>query len=249
MLGLFKADFYRITHKRSFYYYTLFCTAMFTIIAIMAGGRAMSDGAFADFGIMMITLSPMIIGIFIYTLYFGDDIRYKNAQATLGYGYTRTSLLLYKFIFFVLLTISASAYLFLIIFVNSFIFGKVLPSQVTNSMVLISIMASLKTIIFATLSNIILYKTQQTSASTVVFVMLATSTLNMLLGLLLGQNFIINVIGNLTPYLATTLSNTVMNEWMANGIGYSSNLLILLGYILISLTAAVFLFEKKELEF
>lgn len=248
MLDLFKADLFRIFRKKGFYYYTLFCTVAFTGLILMIGSKNISGKDYFTISQTIISMSSMLIGIFLYSLLYGDDMKSKNSQAVLGHGYTRAEVVIYKLITFTFLTILAFSYLYLIINLNALVFSFDIK-QFQEMLIKISIVSALKVLSYAALTNIVAYFSQSSSSSIVVFVLLSSGTVNLILGLLLSQNFIINIFGNLQVYLIESLSSTTLSTWLSNRFTFNKELLILLGYLIVNSVLAIQVFKNKELEF
>ena len=249
MFKLMKADFYRVFHKKFFYIYTIFCTAAFGLIVLGMNPSTISNEEYVTFANIIIMLSTLVIGIFLYSILYGDDLKYKNSQSILGFGYNRKDVIIRKFIIFTLLVILAFAYLYLIINIYAFLFNFKIDAQM-HKMMLNNIFKKILMILsYASITNMMAFSTQNATASIVVFVLLVTGTISTILNLILTAGPVVRLIGDLSPYLVSTLVETMGASLLTKGTIIGNELLFMLLYLVITTIAAMQLFEHKELEF
>lgn len=249
MLKLLKADLYRVTHKKGFYAFTLFCTVLFSLIIVLVGPSKLTSEDYITFSSIIIMMSPLIIGVFVYSLLYGDDLKNKNSQAILGFGYTRANIVLRKFFIFIVLTLLAFAYFYLLININAIIFGFKIGAQQQKHILGSMVSKASLIVIYAAITSLVAYYSQSATTSIVLFVLLVTGTLNMILSLILSQGPIVKLIGDLTPYLVTSLMGAIESKYTLDGIVWMKEIGFLMMYVVVALVGSIYLFENKELEF
>ncbi|MEG0327197.1 MAG: hypothetical protein RR565_02380 [Erysipelothrix sp.] len=248
MLNYFKAEFYRIFHKKSFYIFLASCSVLFIAVTFIASGQIKSGLDYAQFMGFITQMIPIFIGIYTFGLIYGDELRSKSMQTAIGFGHTRFEIIINKlFVSFALLLIS---YIVMMIHVMilPFFLGFNLNSEVAGMIAFQFFTPLFQTFIYFSIASIMAFYTQKATSAMLTFVLLATGTINMIMSLIVGQKFLVNLFGNLQPYLLTNIISQINAGFFNHNL--SADLFIgPILYLAVSIAIATLLFNRKELEF
>lgn len=248
MLNYFKAEFYRIFHKKSFYIFLASCSVLFIAATFIASGQIKSGLDYAQFMGFITQMIPIFIGIYTFGLIYGDELRSKSMQTAIGFGHTRFEIIINKlFVSFALLLISYIVMMIHVMVLPLFL-GFSLSSEVTGMIAFQFFTPLFQTFIYFSIASIMAFYTQKATSAMLSFVLLATGTVNLIVSLILGQRFLIDLVGDLRPYLLTNIINQINAGYFNHNL--SADLFIgPVLYLAFSVAVATLLFNRKELEF
>ncbi len=246
MLNHIQADIYRITKKRSFYLMMMIFTIGFTGMSFLFR----NDGVmyYQQLVMMIASFSPILIGIFVFSVTYSDDLKSHSMQTAIGFGTKRTDIVLTKFIEAILLLIYFHIYALLHVFVVAAIFNFKLDANFIRTMSIYLSSNFLLILALYAISSILIFSVQVSTVSLSVYLLLSLGLIDQILSLVLTLPLVTRVVGDLSPYL---LQNVQMGFYvnMLNGLPFIKELIILVTYIVGALALSITLFNKVELEF
>ena len=245
MLNHIKADLYRITKKKSLY----IMMALFTIgFSFVSFNFRTTPDVFPEFIGFITQMSPILIGIFIFTIIYTDDLKSHTVQTAIGFGIKRTEIVITKVIEATILLLFFYLYVLVHIFAVNLIFSFNMNSDGFTMIFRYALTYFIQTIAFFAISSVIIFSMQKATLSTVFFVLLGSGFVDQILGLVFSFNLIDKLLGFIKPYFIGNITNDFLMA--LNGIG---DLLVpgltFAVYIIGSIVIASFLFNKVELEF
>lgn len=246
MIQQIKADFYRISKKKSLYYMLGLFTFGFLFMSVNFKDQAQTE--FGGFLMMLIQMSPILIGIFVFSTIYNDDLKNKTMQTAIGFGRKRSSIVLTKIIEAALLLFAIYIYTFLHVFTVDFILNFKIPASEYTMIFQAAFTYYLQTLAFFAVTSLVIYTIQSPTLSIVFYLLLAMGILANLFQLALQINTVNQILGFLRPYLIEPVTGDLFNALTSNT-GIIKPLSILLGYIAGSIGLSCLLFNKVELEF
>ena len=248
MINYIKADFYRIFRKKSLYIFLAICSLGFILANVLISGDNYTEDVYTGLSVVLLTFVPVFVGLFVFNIVYVDDLRSKSLQTAIGFGKKRSEIVLIKYIDAILLLLFFTILITLHILVIPNIFGLSLTS-ITREVLFSNVLSVvLKSLGYFAISSIAVFFFQKTTSATTVYILLSTGTINIMFSLLLSQSFIVEMFGDLHPYLYTESVNNLINA-IQLGDDIMKNILIILIYIIGSTVLSSFLFNRKELEF
>ena len=242
MLNYIKADLYRITKKKSLYVMMALFTLIFTFASFQVKGQ--SEFYLELIG-LIISLSPLLIGVFVFTATYTDDLKSHAVQTAIGFGFKRTTITLIKFIEAAIVLLLFYIYAL----VHVLIIGSLLSMNIDLQQIMfMSLTYYILTLVYFAISAIVVFSFQKATLATILYVLLATGIINQLLGMVLSLGMIQRLVGDLSPFL---IENVIMkfNGALNTGIGIATPTLIIITYLVITTTLTSILFNKVELDF
>ncbi|MCR5202729.1 MAG: hypothetical protein K6D02_06540 [Lachnospiraceae bacterium] len=215
--------------------------AAIIIKTVMKGDSNMFAGAFSIIGDMVFTLS---IGIPIFTTIFADDFNSKAMQASIGFGLSRTKLVLCRFIELVVLSyLVMYAYVLIITLIGCiFGYGSAAGDMLFDFFKNFS-GYSLVIICYAAIAMIAVYALQNATFGLVIYILLTSKVLG---GILAGLSFVpFFAKHNINP--SAIIASEIIIKILGGKVLYLIPLLI--GYVVVPLFITITVFKKKELDF
>jgi len=243
MLNLFRGEVYRVLHKRNMYLFLGAVVFGYLAITFMRVGGFGADSVVTDAATMM-QLMPALLGGYFFAALFTDDLAAKNLITLVGYGMSRTRIVLTKLALMVLFTVVSFALITAIHLAAYAVFGFAASGEQIRVVLAIALQFVLLTFGFAVISAIVVYGTQKPTFAVVTFFMLAFNVVTMLvnaaanlLNFNLGSHLISGTTGQMMLGLAFPGGNI-----LAPGLEY-------LAYLILATIAAIVIFKKREMEF
>lgn len=237
-MSYIKAELFRFTKKRSLKLLLAIFTIGYSIAVFQFDGSGNSVTAFTT---MLIQMSPVLIGIATFIMVYTDDITAHSTQISIGYGYSRIQIVLFKLIEMMLMTVLIMAYCFSLATALSFIFKFDLNYSELFKFAGVSL---LQTFYLSTVASIFAFGFQKTSIAIITFVVLTTNIIDTLIKLILQWEPVAKLLPNVVSYLPDTL----LFEMFYSGIQFKNIALIIL-YGSIATIISIYLFNKTEMEF
>lgn len=130
---------------------------------------------------------PLLIGILIFLSVYADDFKCKSMQVAIGYGFSRTKIIVSKLIECALLLLGIGVITALIVNIVPVLLeiGD-MSGDLTLSLVLTVIAKMLRTIGYVAISAIAIFASQNAVGSIVCYVLLSTKTVYIVFSIILG---------------------------------------------------------------
>lgn len=249
MLNYITADIKRILSKKSFYRFILICTILFEAVVYIGSSQGLDQVGYLSLVQALVSMMPLIMGIYIFSVVYMDDLRSKSIQSAIGFGFKRGEIILVKLMNTLILLMITFLSMFTVIFITALFYQVKLDG---NGLMLILKglgLGALNILLYSSISSVAAYGLQKTAASMTTFILLITNTVYFLLSLILQHDFVVDLVGDLSPYLPYRLLNTLSTNLYMSAPVKSSTIILILAYFIFSYVGATVLFKAKELEF
>jgi len=243
MFNLFRGEVYRVFHKHNMYWFIGVVALGYLAITFMRSGGFGADSVVTD-AATMFQFMPAILGGYFFTSVFTDDLNAKNLITLVGYGMSRTRIVLTKLLLMLLFTVLSFALLVVLHLVAHAVFGFAASGGQLRMILAIAAQFVLMTMGFAAVAAVVVYGTQKPTFAVVTYFMLAFNVVTMLLNAvanLLGFSLSNRLISGTTVQMMLGLA-TPGNALLAPGLEY-------LAYLAIAIAAAIVIFKNREMEF
>ena len=192
---------------------------------------------------------PLIIGQIVFLSVYYDDFKSKSMQVAIGYGMRRYKVVLSKIIESIILFVLSLVIIEIITMIVPVLLGlKLNGSQITEILFTL-VIEMLRAIGYISISSIPVFYTQNAVNGTILYVLLSSKTIMLFLSIILGQDFIVNIFGNLTKLVYTIGLYSIRSTFMQTGIINMSIVLMIIIYVILPTIISICGFRKKELEF
>ena len=243
------ADIRRVLHKQSF----LWALGIFAALFVGMVFIYFNPGFTADMYVAKITsflsFFPLVVGLFLFMSVYADDFKCKSMQVAIGYGIPRGRIILGKLLEITILLFCIAAIMSVLVVATSFVLGLAPNAQHLETLLVTILAEMFRALGYAAISTIPVFFSQNAVNGIILYVLLASKTVYIALTMILGQVFLINLVGDLTKYLYTTQLYTAKTFLLENKSFYSTILSAVVCYVVIPTVISVMLFNKKELEF
>ncbi|MCU9815791.1 hypothetical protein [Paraclostridium sp. AKS73] len=170
-------------------------------------------------------------------------------QIAIGYGIDRNKIILTKAIETVILSVISGVLLGVLVTVVPKILGLTLTHEQFLQLTLGAGIGVLKIIVYVGISTILVYFYQNAMYGTISFVLLGSGTVGMILNLILAQQFVVDLVGNLNEHMFTTLLAIEKLNYITKGSFNITSIIEIILYMVIPVIVSMIIFRKKELEF
>lgn len=248
MTNLIKADLYRIFNKKGLYIFSGICSVLFLVMMYLVHYPSFGYNDYVSFIQMLSSFIGIIIGTFVVGLVYNDDLRSKSLQSAIGFGMKRSQIVITKFIIALIMYSMITLGFLALIESVPYMFAIPVESKMHNVLLMIFLGEVLKGIVYMALTSIVVFATQKTTIVTTIYLLLATQTISGILSMVLGMDFVVNLVGNTTQYIPTNAITELTAQLISNTVP-SKGLIVFTLSIVGSLLVSIGLFGKKELEF
>lgn len=243
------ADIKRVFHKKSFFLTAGIYMALFLMMMFIYFNPTFTSDNYVAKTKTFLGLFPIIIGLPIFLSVYYDDFKSKSMQVAIGYGISRYKVVLAKFIESILLILACTLCIGIVVLFVPVVLGLSLSNTQITTIVLSIIAEGLKAIGYISIAVIPCFYTQNAVSGTIFYVLLSSRTIMIFLSMVLGQNFIINMFGDLTKYLYTSQLYSISSIFIETGTINISLLWTVMAYVILPVLLSIFSFNKRELEF
>jgi len=243
VLDLFRGEVYRILHKRNMYLYLGAVLFGYAAIVFMRSGGFGPNSVVTDASTMM-QLMPALLGGYFFTSIFTDDLNAKNLITLVGYGTSRTRIVLTKMLLMAVCTVAIFALLTILHLGIYAAFGFSADAAQLHLVLVITLQFILVTLGFSAVAAIVVYGTQKPTFAVVAFFMLAFNVVTMMVN---AASSLLNI--PLNNHLISGTASQIMLGFAVAGNRLAAPLLEYLAYFVLAIAAAVFLFKNREMEF
>lgn len=245
MRNLFKGEAYRLFHKRNMYLYLGAVFIGYLLIAFMRSGGFTASSVVDDAG-NLFQLMPALLGGYFFTSLYSDDLTSKNLITLVGYGTSRTRIVLTKLALMALFTAASFAVLVGLHLGIYALLGAAATGPAIHAVLAFAVQAALATLGFAAVASVVVYGLQRPTFAVVTYFMLAFSVVAMLIN---AATSMLNI--DLSGHLISGTTSQIMAGLVVPGAAGSIMApgLELLGYLALATAAALYLFKNREMEF
>ncbi len=249
MYNYILADIKRICHKKSFLMTIGAYIGLFLLMMFIYFNPTFTEIAYVAKTTSFLGYFPLIIGLIVFLSVYYDDFKSKSMQVAIGYGMRRYKVVLSKIIESIVLFVLSIIIIGIITMIVPVLLGlKLNGSQITEILFTL-VIEMLRAIGYISISSIPVFYTQNAVNGTILYVLLSSKTIMLLLSIILGQDFIVNIFGNLTKFVYTIGLYGIRSTFMQTGIINMSIVLMIIIYVILPTIISICGFRKKELEF
>lgn len=243
------ADIKRVFHKKSFLAAAGIYIGIFLLMMFIYFNPTFTADAYVAKTKSFLSFFPFLIGLSLFLSVYYDDFKSKSMQTAIGYGIPRYKVVLAKFIesavLFAVIALCISA----IVLTAPAAMNLSLTSTQTAELVSGVIAETLRALGYISLSAVPVFYTQNAVSGTICAVLLSSKAVLLFSSIVLGQDFIVNSLGDLTKYLFTVQLYSAQSAFVQSGTFSLSLIPTVAVYILFPVLLSVLCFNKKELEF
>jgi ABC-type transport system involved in multi-copper enzyme maturation permease subunit len=247
MLKLINGEIYRLLHKKSLYIYFLALGAGYFILAFIRSG-GFNEQAIVNDAMNFFNFLPALAGGFLFAAIYTDDLSAKNLTTLVGFGVSKTKIVLAKFVLMALF----GAVIFILsplwLFAVHAVLGWTAAAGTLALVFAVSLKYFLTTLGYAILAGIAVYGWQRPTFAMVLYIILA---FNIVGGLV--RAFLANMVGDETAYaISSHLLSGITDRIFAGLIGnvpLAAPCLEYAVYAVVVAALSVLAFHKKEMEF
>jgi len=242
MIKYLGGEIYRLIHKRSIYLYFAALILGHVLIAYIRSG-GFYEGSVVNDAISLFNFMPPLAGGFLFAAVYTDDLNSKNLISLVGFGLSKTKIVISKFILMAVLCAIAFA---LAPLLHCSVYALLGWPAGANEWAIIyaaSLKFLLMTVAFAVLSGIAVYGLQRATFAIVLYILLAFGVVSGLLSA---------AVKPFAPGIANYLMPGISDRIMAGVIGGGPLFLPVIEYVVYVAAAAALsalAFNKKEMEF
>lgn len=243
------ADIKRICHKKSFLATAGAYIGLFLIMIFIYFNPSFTIAAYVAKATTFLSFFPLFVGLIVFLSVYFDDFKSKSMQIAIGYGMPRYKVVLSKVVESFILLLAIIFVIGIAMLIIPAILGMTLSGAQVAELIASVVVEVLRTIGYICISAIPVFYTQNAVNGTILFVLLSSKTVMILLTMILGQDILVNLVGDLTQCLYTSMLYSTRNMFVQTG---TVNVLLFVAlalYIVLPVIFSVLSFRKKELEF
>ena len=243
MLNLFRGEVYRLFHKRNMYLYVGAVLLGFLVVTFMRSS-GFNESSVVDDAANLFQLMPALLGGYFFTSLFSDDLSSKNLITLVGYGTSRTQIVLTKLLLMVVFTIGAFGLLTGLHLAAFALLGYPATGAALGFVLAIVLQNVLLTVGFASVAAIVVYGTQKPTFAAVTYFMLAFNVVTMIIRAVSGLLYV-----DISGRLLSGTADNIMLGMLTPGSWPIAPALEYLAYLILAIGAAIFVFKRREMEF
>lgn len=242
MLKYIHGEIYRLLHKKSSYIYFGVVALGYLFLMYMRSG-GFTQESIVDDAMNFFFFLPVIVGGFLFSAIYTDDLNSRNLISLVGFGIGKTKIVVSKFILVTILNLVVFAVIPLLHCGIFYVLGWSTDAQQWTMIYALALKFLLMTVAFSLLSGIVVYGVQRTTFAIVAYVLLA---FNIVSGLLSAG--LKTFAPNLTNYLISGITDGIMLGIVEAKLPVVAIIEFLI-YATIALVISVIAFNRKEMEF
>ena len=249
MTNYIGADLRRIFRKQSFLWAFGAFAGCFALLVFIYFNPSLTAETYVSKMTSFMSFFPLVVGLQTFLSVYADDFRCRSMQVAIGYGMPRGRIILAKLLESAVLLLATAAIMAALLVAAPLLLGLAPASQQVASLVLTAAAEFLRAFGYVAISAVAVFLTQNATGGTILYVLFSSKSVYIILTMLLGQDFLVGTVGDLTEYLYTALLYNCKTVLMQGGQPYISLIVALLVYVALPTVISVVGFRKKELEF
>ena len=249
MINYIRADIRRVLHKRSFLGALGTFAVLFAGVVFVYFNPAFTAEMYAAKITSFLSFFPLAVGLFVFMAVYADDFKCRSMQVAIGYGISRRRIVLGKLVESMLLLLCAAAVMGVFVIATPIVLGLASNARQMELLAFTVLAEMLRALGYAALSAVAVFFSQNAVNGIIVYVLLASKTVYIALTIILGQEFLVNAVGDWTKHLYTAQLYAA-GTLLAEGESFGPVLILaVLGYVAIPTVISAASFSRKELEF
>ena len=243
------ADLRRIFRKQSFLWAFGAFAGCFAILVFIYFNPNFTAEMYVSKMIGFMSFFPLVVGLLTFLSVYADDFKCRSMQIAIGYGMPRGRIIFAKLLESAVLLLATAAGMAVLLAAAPLLLGLAPTSQQLSSLVLTAGAELLRALGYGAISAVAVFLTQNATGGTILYVLLSSKTVYIIATMLLGQDFLLGSVGDLTKYLYTAMLYTCKTNLVQGGQTCICLSFALLIYVVLPTVISVAGFRKKELEF
>lgn len=249
MKNYISADLRRILRKQSFLAAAGVFILLFAVLVFIYFNPSFTADMYVAKVSSFLSYFPLIVGIFVFMSVYSDDFKCRSMQVAIGYGIPRNRIILAKMMESFFLLLGTSLIMGILVLFTHVALGLDPDKQQLTALILTAAAEMLRAFGYLSISTIPVFFSQEAVGGVITYVLLSSKTIYIILSMLLGQEFLVTTLGDLTRYLYTAQLYAVKASLLAGEPFLTTLAAALLIYVVIPAVIAIIGFRKKELEF
>ena len=249
MTNYIRADLRRIFQKQSFLWAFGAFVGCFVLLVFIYFNPSFTAETYVSKMTSFMSFFPLVVGLPTFLSVYADDFRCRSMQVAIGYGMPRWRIILAKLLESAVLLLATAAVMAALITVAPLLLGLAPASQQMTSLALTAGAELLRALGYGAICAVAVFLTQNATVGTILYVLLSSKSAYIVANMLLGQDFLINTVGDLAKYLFTAMLYSCKADLVQGGQPFICLIAALLIYVVLPTVVSVVGFRKKELEF
>ena len=243
------ADLRRIFRKQSFLWAFGAFAGCFVLLVFIYFNPSFTAEMYVSKMTSFMSFFPLVVGLPTFLSVYADDFKCRSMQVAIGYGMPRGRIVFAKLLESAILLLATAAVMAVLLAAAPLLLGLAPTSQQMASLALTAAAEFLRALGYVAISAVVVFLTQNATGGTILYVLLSSKSVYIILTMLLGQDFLLGTVGDLTEYLYTALLYTCKTGLMQGGQPLICLIAALLVYVALPTAISIVGFRKKELEF
>ena len=249
MFNYICADLRRVFQKQSFLWAFGAFAGCFVLLVFIYFNPSFTAEMYVSKMTSFMGYFPLVVGLLTFLSVYVDDFKCRSMQIAIGYGIPRGRIIFAKLLESITLLLTTAAAMAVLLIAAPLLLGLTPTSQQMASLVLTTAAEFLRALGYIAISAIAVFLTQNATGGTILYVLLSSKSVYIVATMLLGQDFLINTVGDLTKHLFTAMIYACKADLLQGGQPFICLITALLIYVALPTVISVVGFRKKELEF
>ena len=249
MTNYIKADVSRILRKNSFLTAVGVFFALYAVMVFIYFNPSFTTEMYVAKITSYLGYYPLIVGLFVFISVYADDFKCKSMQTAIGYGFSRNRIIAAKLLESCLLLAGIGVIMGVIVNIVPSVVGLGIDgSQHLNLMLTVAVEV-VRTVGYIAISSIAVFASQNAVNGIIFYVLFSTKSVYIILSMILGQDILVNIVGDLPQYLYTPqlyAAKAAIIQQKTFGIAFIVTIIV---YVIAPAVISAVIFRKKELEF
>ena len=249
MTNYIKADIRRILHKNTFLAAVGIFLVLYAGMVFIYFNPTFTSDMYVAKITSYLSYFPLIVGLFVFMSVYADDFKCKSMQVAIGYGFSRSRIIAAKLAESFLLLTGVGIITGVLINIVPSMIGLDMDGSQHLNLTLAIVTEILRTAGYIAISAIAIFASQNAINGIIFYVLFSTKSVYIILSMILGQDIIVNTIGDFTKYLYTPQLYAAKAAIIQHGTIGVAPIVAIVVYVLLPAVISAVIFRKKELEF
>ena len=249
MTNYIKADVSRILRKNSFLTAVGVFFALYAVMVFIYFNPSFTTEMYVAKITSYLSYFPLIVGLFVFISVYADDFKCKSMQTAIGYGFSRNRIIAAKLLESCLLLAGIGVIMGVIVNIVPSVVGLGMDGLQHLNLMLTVAVEVVRTVGYIAISSIAVFASQNAVNGIIFYVLFSTKSVYIILSMILGQDILVNTVGDLTKYLYTPqlyATKAAIIQQKTFGIAFIVTIIV---YVIAPAVISAVIFRKKELEF
>ena len=249
MTNYIKADVSRILRKNSFLTAVGVFFALYAVMVFIYFNPSFTTEMYVAKITSYLGYYPLIVGLFVFISVYADDFKCKSMQTAIGYGFSRNRIIAAKLLESCLILAGVGVIMGMIVNIVPSVIGLGIDASWHLNLMLTVAVEVVRTVGYIAISSIAVFASQNAVNGIIFYVLFSTKSVYIILSMILGQDILVNTVGDLTKYLYTPqlyATKAAIIQQKTFGIAFIVTIIV---YVIAPAVISAVIFRKKELVF